>query len=129
MKWLKMIFGGGSPIKEIGETIDKLTTSGAEKSAARQKALETMVSAQAAVIVAEANAGGLAALWRPITMLSFVGIIWWYVLSATFGWTTPDLSQIPERLWSLMTIGIGGYGSLRSVEKVVNAVAPQKQKG
>lgn len=67
------------------------------------------------IIKAEASSGSwLAANWRPLTMMIFVGMVvsWW------FGFTperaTPELM---EDLFDLIKIGLGGYVVGRSAEK------------
>lgn len=57
----------------------------------------------------------LAANWRPLTMLIFVGLI----VARWFGWAAPDLS--PEeyiKLWDIVELSIGGYVIGRSAEKI-----------
>lgn len=73
------------------------------------------------VIVSEAKAGGLAAQWRPITMLAFVAIVVNnYILSpylqALFGFSVA--LDVPADMWDLIKIGLGGYVVGRSAEKV-----------
>jgi hypothetical protein len=127
MKWLAKIFTGSNPIKDLGETIDALSTSGEERASLRQQALRTMIDAQARVIAAEAKAGGLAAQWRPILMLTFGGILVWAVVAETFGFPSPQVTLNPE-LWDLLKLGIGGYVGGRSVEKVVSTIAAKTKK-
>lgn len=86
---------------------------------ARKDALEyesNLIKEQSANIRAEAKAGGIAAAWRPITMLTFTGLIalhW-------FGVTPENLPQ--QEVMALMDIvklALGGYVIGRSAEKVV----------
>lgn len=69
------------------------------------------------VIVAEAQGDSwLQRNWRPVTMLTFVGLI----VAHWLGLTAPNLSE--EQVLSLMSIvqvGIGGYVVGRSAEKVM----------
>jgi hypothetical protein len=73
------------------------------------------------VIVAEAGGNALQRNWRPITMLTFVFIIANnYILvpyAVAFGAPVPMLI-IPPGMWSLLTVGIGGYIASRGIEKV-----------
>jgi hypothetical protein len=74
------------------------------------------------VVKAEAQGSSwLQRNWRPVTMLTFVGLI----VSRMFGWTAPNLSA-PEylELWGLMKLGLGGYVVGRSTEKVVSTAVP-----
>lgn len=74
------------------------------------------VQAKTAIILAEAKSESwLTANWRPLTMVSFVGLIGAYWLGLT-----PD--SVPEEavlaMFSLVKIGLGGYVVGRSAEKV-----------
>ncbi len=117
-----------SPVKDI---IDNLTTTDEERLkikleltkvenelAAKLIELETkLVEAQGEVIKAEAQGSSwLQRNWRPITMLIFVYIVANnYILAPTFGITT---LPIPDDLWDLLKIGLGGYIVGRSAEKI-----------
>jgi hypothetical protein len=77
---------------------------------------------QAAAEVAKAEAASghwLAANWRPITMLVFVGLIvarWW-------GLTAPGMTEAEYlSIYDLVKIGLGGYVVGRSAEKIVPAI-------
>ena len=78
---------------------------------------ETELKASMSIIVAEAQSGQwLAANWRPITMLTFVGLI----VAHWLGWTSPNLSEAQVlALLEIVKIGLGGYVVGRSVEKAV----------
>jgi hypothetical protein len=83
-----------------------------------------LFKAQSKIITAEASSEHwLAAVWRPITMLVFVFIIANnYVIApyaAAFGWNIPTL-DIPDGMWGLLQLGIGGYIASRGVEKVAD---------
>jgi hypothetical protein len=82
------------------------------------------------VIVAEAQ--GQSAIqrnWRPVTMLTFVFIIannYIFVPYAqAFGAQIPAL-EIPNGMWALLNVGIGGYIASRGVEKVFETRATLK---
>lgn len=78
------------------------------------------IEARAKIVEAEAKSSNwLTASWRPITMLTFLFII----VLASFGWVdTESLQEVPERMWSLLTLGIGGYIGGRTIEKTVPSV-------
>lgn len=62
----------------------------------------------------------LAAIWRPIVMLTFCGLI----VARWFGWAAPNLSEAEYlKLWSIVEFGLGGYVIGRSVEKVAPSIA------
>jgi hypothetical protein len=77
--------------------------------------------AAADIVKAEAQSSHfLAANWRPITMLVFVGL----VVARWFGWSAPGLSEAEAlKLWDIVQLGLGGYVIGRSAEKVVPALA------
>ena len=66
----------------------------------------------------------LVAAWRPITMLTFVAIIANnYILYPYLSlfWTNAPVLALPEQMWSLLQIGLGGYVVGRSAEKIVKS--------
>jgi hypothetical protein len=77
---------------------------------------------QAQVIMSETGGKGLKSWWRPITMLVFVYIIFHnYILAPIIKMFYPPMVvlEIPPQMWTLLTVGIGGYIASRGVEKVV----------
>ena len=84
-----------------------------------------VISYQRDIIVAEAKSlSYLARNWRPIMMLTFVGIILNnYMIApylALFG--VPYLvMEIPPDMWDLLKLGISGYIVGRSAEKGIKA--------
>ena len=76
-----------------------------------------LVQAKSAIIIAEAQSQSwLARNWRPLVMVTFAAEI---VLIST-GWLdVASLQAIPEQMWSLLTLGIGGYMTLRTVDKAI----------
>ena len=83
---------------------------------------------QAAADVVKTEAASshwLAANWRPITMLIFVGLI----VARWLGYTAPGMTE-PEYLsvYDLIKIGLGGYVVGRSAEKIVPAVVEAMRK-
>ena len=85
---------------------------------AHQSEIET---AAAKIINTEAaSSHWLAANWRPLTMLVFVGLI----VARWFGWAAPGLNEAEYlKLWSIVEFGLGGYVVGRSVEKVAPSIA------
>ena len=86
----------------------------------------TELKAQAQIINTEAaSQHWLAANWRPITMLIFVGLI----VARWFGWAAPNLAEEEYiKLWSIVELGLGGYVIGRSVEKIVPTIAGAMKK-
>tara|TARA_R110000824_G_scaffold143625_1_gene311357 strand:- start:263 stop:673 length:411 start_codon:yes stop_codon:yes gene_type:complete len=115
-------------IKPVTGLIESLHTSDEERLAAKAVLLELqtglmsqtldyekqLAQSQASIIVAEATANSwLTRTWRPITMLTFVALVVYSQLTGT---------ELPEPMWRVITIGLGGYLGGRSVEKSVEGV-------
>lgn len=64
--------------------------------------------------------------WRPILMLTIVTIVAnnyiMFPYITLFGFEAM-LLELPDKLWNLMTVGVGGYVVGRSAEKVATSVA------
>lgn len=82
---------------------------------------KTLASARSDIIVAEAKSQSwIARNWRPLTMLTFVGLI----VAKWFGFTVDGIAESVEiELMNLVQIGLGGYIIGRSAEKIVPQVA------
>ena len=84
--------------------------------------------AAASVIKAEAESEHkITATWRPILMLTITAIVGWNYLFAPLvelavqmfaGDQIPLSIPLPEELWNLLMIGVGGYVVGRSGEKI-----------
>ena len=112
-------------IFEIGaKLIDSLYTSDEEKAVATQKLHKLAQDGElkelaiaASVITAETNSESwITRNWRPITMLTFVGLI----AAHWMGFTAPNLAQSEiTGLLELVKIGLGGYVISRGAEKAI----------
>jgi len=86
--------------------------------ASKERAIATIIAAEST------NGYWLAAVWRPLTMVVFVGI----VIAYAFGWTTPNLmAPMPSdtfmaQLFDLVKIGLCGYIPARTIEKIVSQI-------
>lgn len=83
------------------------------------------LDAKMQVLVAEAKSEHvITATWRPITMLVFVFIVAnnyiIYPYLSLF-WTEAPTLEMPEQLWTLIQIGLGGYVFSRGAEKTATA--------
>jgi hypothetical protein len=127
-----------SLVGEIGNILDKLSTTDQEKLEAQRKLAELQFSFQAKIAEIEAEwvksqrdvivaeAGGPSWLqrnWRPILMLFFAVIIGTVVW--TGGWINGRQlnSEFVMEILSIIKLGLGGYVIGRSVEKVAPSVA------
>lgn len=88
------------------------------------KADWSQVQKQFDVIIAEAQGNWLQKSWRPILMLAIVAIVVNnYILFPyvnLFG-AKAMMLELPDKLWNLLTIGVGGYVVGRSAEKIAEA--------
>jgi hypothetical protein len=85
-----------------------------------------LTEAKTSIIVAEAQGKSwIQRNWRPLLMLSIVGIIVNnYILFpylVLFGIPATPL-ELPDKLYTLMEIGVGGYVVGRSAEKIASSV-------
>jgi hypothetical protein len=127
----KVVVGSGMILDIIGigaKLIDKVIPDPQAAADAKLKLMEleqqgalTELAAGRDVIVAEAQSEHpLTSQWRPITMLIFAAIVannyLLYPYLSLF-WQEAPVLEMPEQLWSLLTVGIGGYIGGRSLEK------------
>ena len=129
-----------SLVKPITELVDKVHTSEEERGNLRLKLFELqstlaakfleyegkLVQAKADVIKAEATGQSwLQRNWRPTLMISIVAIVVNnYLLlpyAVAFGLPIVPL-ELPPELFTLMTVGVGGYIVGRSGEKIANQI-------
>lgn len=123
--------------KPAVELVDELHTSEEERLVQKAKILDAQVvaidavlafeketfEAQADIVKAEAQSEHwLAAVWRPIVMLSFCGL----AIGDSLGLLASPLA--PEA-WLLLQIGLGGYMVGRSGEKVAKSIIQAKVTG
>ena len=112
----------------IGQIVGSLFPDPTEKAKAEAEAMRQLLSHQAEIESAAAkiinteaaSTHWLAANWRPLTMLVFVGLI----VARWFGLAAPGLQEAEYlKLWSIVEFGLGGYVVGRSVEKVAPSIA------
>lgn len=110
----------------LGKVIDKALPDKTEANRLKAQVDSQLISMnleelKAATQVITAEAGGESWLqrnWRPLTMLTFVGLIVLHWL----GWTAPNLNQEQTlALLEIVKIGLGGYVVGRSAEKTAIA--------
>lgn len=94
---------------------------------------DSVVKAQMEIILAEAQGESwLQRNWRPLLMVTIVAIIANNYLLAPYLGAMFGVGlqlELPERMWDLMTIGVGGYVTGRSVEKGIRSWKGEKQGG
>jgi hypothetical protein len=123
-----------SLVDSVGAIIGDVHTSTEEEIRARAELLKverefhkavltaeaSIVQEQSKIIQAETNSQSwLARNWRPLLMLVCILIVANnYLIMPLFG--TPP-TELPDRLWDLMTLGVTGYVLGRSAEKIVSS--------
>lgn len=112
----------------LSQVVGNLFPDPAERARAEAEAMRGLIEHQhaieqaaAGIIKAEAQSESwLARSWRPITMLTFTGLI----VARWFGWAAPGLSEAEYlKLWSIVEFGLGGYVAGRTLEKIAPTVA------
>lgn len=124
----------GGALKPLAKIIDDVHTSTEEKlemkavldkisndlAIAGMEHDRALAEAQASVIIAEATSESwITRTWRPLMMVMFGFLI---MLIATGLMDTEALAAVPSQLWTLITMGIGGYGVGRTAEKIVPGI-------
>ncbi len=119
-------------IIDIGSTIiDKIWPDAGEREKAKLRLVELQsrgelveIESRLKVMLAEMSGNWLQRSWRPILMLTIIGIVannyLLYPYLALF-WDEAPILDLPKQLWSLMELGLGGYVVGRSAEKVTKA--------
>jgi hypothetical protein len=132
-----MSFDPVSAVLDIGgKLIDRIWPNQAERDAARLKMLELAHNGELAklaadtdiakvrgdIVKAEAQSESwLTRSWRPITMLTFVGLI----VARMLGYSAANVSEAEYmKLWELMEVGLGGYVVGRSAMQIAQVIAP-----
>jgi len=79
-----------------------------------------LTKVQSNVVIAEIQGQSwLQRNWRPILMFLCIIIIGWnYIIVPIIGHGLKPM-VLPKELWTLLTIGVGGYVGGRTVEKIV----------
>ncbi|MCT8971201.1 holin family protein [Microbaculum marinisediminis] len=98
----------------------------AELTQAASDAEARLAEAQAAIITTEARGGPLQRNWRPLFMIVCMGLLVWHavavpILAAILHVPLDEvvgLKAVPDGLWTLLVVGMGGYIGGRSLEKV-----------
>jgi len=136
----------GSILKPVTKLIDDIVTSDEErgklKNELKRIELESsrmiidyekkLLDSQSQIVLGEVKGQSwLQRNWRPLLMLTFIAIIANnYILApylqAAFKWSV--VLDLPEKIWTAITVGMGGYIVGRSGEKIVKEIQAKKDK-
>jgi hypothetical protein len=118
-----LTFLKGDIVKDVGNVVDNLTTTDAEKGQLKEQLTSVVLnilvkamSLQADVLQTELKGNWLQRSWRPIVMLVFTAIIVIGIFKRI-----PYLESTSP-FWKLLELGLGGYVIGRSVEKISDHV-------
>jgi len=134
----------GSILKPVTNLIDDIHTSPEEKLTLKNelkrielKSYEVvmdyeskLIDAQSKIVLGEVQGESwLQRNWRPLLMLTFIAIVANnYILApylqAAFGWAV--VLDLPDKIWTAITVGMGGYIVGRSGEKIVKEIQAKK---
>ena len=124
----------------LGDVVKRVLPEDKDKAAEIERELQmqlmmnsaTVEKAAADIILAEAQSDSwLASSWRPLLMMVITAIVSWNFLVAPLielgvmlatGDQIPLSIDLPGELWTLLTVGVGGYTVGRSAEKVANNI-------
>jgi len=90
--------------------------------------LEKEMASQAQTLAAELTGSKIQRSWRPHLMYLIMFFLFWLVIIVPvlgmFGFVVPvkeALESVPIQMWTLLTVGLGGYTVFRSGEKMVQS--------
>ena len=124
----------------LGDVVKRVLPEDKDKAAEIERELQMQLmmnsapveKAAADIILAEAQSDSwLASSWRPLLMMVITAIVAWNFLVAPLielgvmlatGDQIPLSIDLPGELWTLLTVGVGGYTVGRSAEKVANNI-------
>lgn len=117
--------------------IERLFPDKAQQDAAKAEMMSIVAKAQAeeykakgAIITAEAKGESwMQRNWRPLLMMVFIVLIVNNYLVAPYLssiFPTFKVLELPSEMWTLLTVGIGGYIGGRSAEKVYKSINERK---
>ena len=130
-----IISGLAAPLGQVAERyFDNKDEQEAFKNAVELEILKNQKSFEdlsGSIVLAEAKSEHwLTSIWRPATMLLFALVIAINILIIPYvliphlwmlGYPVPEFMPIPDQVWTLITVGLGGYVGGRSGEKMVKA--------
>ncbi len=97
--------------------------------------IESEIKSQAQALAAELTGSKIQRSWRPHLMYLIMFFLVWLVIVVPvlgiFGVVLPvkeALESVPTQMWTMLTVGLGGYTVFRSGEKISQTWAARKDK-
>lgn len=114
-------------ISEFIEDPDKANEFKHKFDMAVQQNAHTIEAKAADIIIAEAKGESwLQRNWRPLTMVFFLFIVFWNAVIVPVAWAAgyplpvlEAMTAVPDQVWNIIMIGLGGYIAGRSGEKMM----------
>lgn len=131
MSLISQVLGtvAGPVFEVIDQAVEDKDQAARLKNAVQQRLIDqqdTRLNARMKIILAEATGESwLQRNWRPLLMTVIVAIIANNYLLAPYLGAMFGVGlqlQLPEQLWDLMTLGVGGYIAGRSGEKIAGTL-------
>lgn len=114
----------GDVLKKVIPDVDKHKEIEREVRLALLDHTDSLERMRGEIVLAEAKSGHwLTSTWRPLLMMVIITIVAmnylvFPILGIVIG--TVHVIHLPDQLWNLLTIGVGGYVVGRSGEKMVD---------
>lgn len=120
-----------SVVGKVAGVVDKFVPDKDKANELKAALSEKLMEAQSQIIIAEAQGDKIQRRWRPHLMYLIMILLIWLIMLGPFidlatGWELTKtgldaLKEVPDQLWRLLTIGLGGYVVGRSGENMVKA--------
>ena len=111
---------GGKVLDIVDDVVEDKDAANNLKFQIQKQLIETKSSeleAQTKIVLAEAQGSWLQRNWRPLLLITFVGL----VVAHWFGFTAPNIPEsVQNSLLNIVMVGVGGYVMGRSAEKVAD---------
>ena len=113
-------------VKSVMDVVGKFVPDTTKLMEIQQQVVTVLVDASAKVMAADAaSESWLTRNARPLVVMWTMGMVTWTVISPAFGLqeaTITSLTAVPEQLWNLVYVGIGGYMLARTADKGIKAL-------
>ena len=111
---------GGKVLDIVDDVVEDKDAANNLKFQIQKQLIETKSSeleAQTKIVLAEAQGSWLQRNWRPLLLITFVGL----VVAHWFGFTAPNIPEsVQNNLLNIVMVGVGGYVMGRSAENVAD---------